>query len=86
MTHHTTPEFWDEYDKLPKQIQRRADENFVLLRSNPRHPSLHFKQIRDYWSVRVGLDYRALAIEDDNDELLWFWIGHHNEYDKLLRT
>jgi len=35
------------------------------------------------WSVRVGLHYRALATEVDAD-LVWFWIGSHAEYDKLL--
>jgi len=35
------------------------------------------------WSVRIGLHYRALAIEDDED-LLWIWIGSHAEYDRLL--
>jgi hypothetical protein len=34
--------------------------------------------------VRVGLRYRALAVEAD-DGLLWFWIGSHADYDKLLR-
>jgi hypothetical protein len=28
--------------------------------------------------------YRALAVEVD-DGLLWFWVGTHAEYDKLLK-
>jgi hypothetical protein len=31
----------------------------------------------------VGLHYRALAVEDGAD-LIWFWIGTHAEYDRLL--
>jgi len=37
-----------------------------------------------YWSARVGLDYRALATPVD-DGFLWFWIGTHGEYDRLIR-
>jgi hypothetical protein len=54
-----------------------------LLRQNPRHPSLHFKQAGRFWSVRVGLHYRAVAVEHEGN-MLWFWIGSHADYDKLL--
>ena len=30
-------------------------------------------------SVRTGIHYRALAIEDDED-YIWVWIGNHVEY------
>ena len=33
--------------------------------------------------MRVGRDYRALGALDEND-LIWFWIGSHADYDKLL--
>jgi hypothetical protein len=33
--------------------------------------------------VRVGLHYRALAVQEDQD-LVWFWIGTQAEYDRLL--
>ncbi|MEM1393696.1 MAG: hypothetical protein AAGG00_10460 [Cyanobacteria bacterium P01_H01_bin.150] len=57
---------------------------YELLKQDSSHPSLHFKKIgKKYWSVRAGLDYRALGIENDNG-ILWFWIGSHAEYDKLL--
>lgn len=41
--HHTAPGFWKCYDKLPDEIQRQAYQNFELLKSDPSHPSLHFK-------------------------------------------
>ncbi len=62
-----------------------ADLTYQRLRKNPRHPSLHFKKIGDLWSVRVGLHYRTLAVEDGND-LLWVWIGTHAEYDRLVQN
>jgi hypothetical protein len=46
-------------------------------------PSLHFKKVGRLWSVRVGLRYRALAVEIDQD-LLWFWIGSRAAYDDMV--
>ena len=60
-----------------------ADKNYELLKSNPLHPSLHFKKVGKYRAVRIGLQYRALAVEA-GDDLLWFWIGSLSEYDKLI--
>ena len=60
-----------------------ADVNYALLKSNERHPGLQLKKAGRFWSVRVGLHYRALGIEDGED-VVWFWIGHHAEYDRLL--
>jgi len=84
MNHFTVPSFWKGYASLPPTIQTLADKNFELLKENPKHPSLHFKKIDKYWSVRVGLNYRSLGVEID-EGLLWFWIGNHASYDKLIR-
>jgi hypothetical protein len=65
-------------------IQKLADQSYELLKSNPRHPSLHFKKTGKYHSVRVGLHYRALAV-DLPEGLLWFWIGTHDEYQRMIR-
>jgi len=81
--HHATGDFWDAYDRLPQQIQKLADENFELLKSDPKHPSLHFKWIGRFWSARVGKSWKALAIQD-GDDFIWFWIGSHSDYDKLI--
>ncbi|ALJ68290.1 hypothetical protein AOY38_10870 [Synechocystis sp. PCC 6803] len=83
MNHHTNSDFWFCYRHLPEEIQRRADKAYQLLNQNPRHPSLHFKKVGELWSVRVTLDYRALSVETD-DGYVWFWIGTHEDYDKLL--
>lgn len=83
ITHHASPGFWDCYAKLPSEVRSLADENFALLKRNSRHPSLHFKQIGRFWSVRVGLRYRALGVSTA-DGVLWFWIGTHKDYDRLL--
>lgn len=84
MRHFASPAFWHAYAKLPENVRALADKNYTLLKENPQHPSLHFKKAGRFWSVRIGLRYRALAVEVDNG-LLWFWIGSHADYDALIR-
>jgi mRNA-degrading endonuclease RelE of RelBE toxin-antitoxin system len=81
--HRTTPQFWKRCYALDDSTQKLVHKNSELLKANPRHPSLHFKEVGGYWSARVGLYYRALAIEDGND-YVWVWIGSHPEYGKLI--
>ena len=83
MRHFTTPDFWKCYEKLPVSIQELAYKNYQLLKQDSWHPSLHLKKVNSYWSVRVGIDYRAVGIKI-NEGILWFWIGIHTEYDKLI--
>lgn len=83
MPHHASTRFWRAYEALPVAVQRVADRSFALLKADPHHPSLRFKRVGRYWSVRVGLHYRALGTEAP-DGILWFWIGTHAEYDALV--
>ena len=86
MTSSVTPEFRKALRSLPQKVQSLARKNYVLWRADPGHPSVRFKPVKPgIWSARVGLAYRALgAVEGDT--VVWFWIGHHNEYDRLLRS
>ena len=77
------PRFWKLYDRLPVEIQAQADKQFALFSKDSSHPSLRFKQVGPFWSVRVSYSYRALAVKN-GEELTWFWIGTHADYDKLL--
>ncbi len=81
--HRANQRFWDCYRQLPDDIRRLADESYQLLRQDPRHPSLHFKRVGRFWSVRVGLHYRALAVEQENT-IVWFWVGTHGLYNRLI--
>lgn len=83
MKHYASPDFWSCFESLPDAVQELARGNYELLKENPLYPSLHFKKINNYRSVRIGLHYRALGI-DVQDGILWFWIGRHTDYDKLL--
>jgi len=84
MKHFTSPASWECYEHLPSSIQDLADKNFDLLKADPKHPSLHLKKVSRYWSARVGMKYRAVAVEIE-ESLLWIWIGTHAEYNKLLK-
>jgi hypothetical protein len=82
--HRAHPDFWWCYRKLPESVRGIADKNFELLKANPRHGSLQLKKVAaDIYSARIGLDHRALAF-DRGEYLLWFWIGSHDEYNRLI--
>jgi hypothetical protein len=76
--------FWQAFNALPKEIQEVARKGFKLWQRNPSHPSLHFKRVGQYWSVRVGISYRALALKR-GDDFVWFWIGDHDDYEQLIK-
>jgi hypothetical protein len=83
--HLATGRFWKCFDGLPGTVQKVSKEKFRLLKSNPSHPSLHFKKVGKLWSVRAGINYRALAVED-GENFTWVWIGTHTEYERLIGT
>ena len=83
MIHHASAAFWALYDALPANVRALADKNFALLKQDASHPSLHFKGVGRFRSVRVGAHYRALAVEIPGG-CLWFWIGSHADYDRLV--
>ncbi len=83
----TTKRFREALAQLPKDVQRQAREAYKLFRQNPHHPSLRFKKVHatePIYSVRINIDYRAVGVMD-GEEIIWFWIGPHAEYDKLLK-
>ena len=80
----TVTPFWQLYAALPKEIQKLADKQFDLFLLNPNHPSLGFKRKGNIYTAEVGRSYRAVA-RKRGDTYYWFWIGSHEEYNKLLR-
>jgi len=83
LNHYASPEFWQSYRALPVAVQRLADRCYEQLSRDPRHPSLHLKKVGRFYSARVGIRYRAVGIEAP-DGIVWFWIGPHAEYDKII--
>jgi len=82
-----TAKFWRLYASLPDNIQRRARRSYQTWRENPTHPSLHFKRVDEeepLYSVRINDNYRVLGMLED-DTMIWYWIGGHDEYERLLK-
>ncbi|MGI9175123.1 MAG: hypothetical protein ACR2GR_07385 [Rhodothermales bacterium] len=83
----TQPSFWKAYRGLPENVRQQARAAYRLFAEDPRHPSLQFKRVsqrRPVYSARINIDYRVLGVRD-GEEIVWFWIGPHHEYDRLLK-
>ena len=88
MTSRTTKRFRKLLADLPPHVRKQAMEAYVTWMGDPWHASLQFKQIhtaRPIFSARIGLDWRAVCIRS-GDTVLWYFIGSHAEYDKLIKT
>lgn len=86
MRSRTTSPFRKQLAALPPEIQQQARGAYRRFRRDPWHNSLHFKQVHPslpLYSVRIAKGYRAVGKRDERG-MLWFWIGSHNDYDKLL--
>ncbi|MEO7144252.1 MAG: hypothetical protein ABI165_12215, partial [Bryobacteraceae bacterium] len=87
MNSFTSRRFRDGFATLPRRVQRQARSAYRLFRQDHFHPRLNFKKVDgqdDVYSVRVGLGYRPLGQKVGND-IVWFWVGPHATYDKLIR-
>jgi hypothetical protein len=69
------------------RLDCRPVGHISLFKQNPSHPGLNFKKMdgqNNIYSVRIGLGYRALGQVVDGSDIVWFWIGAHADYDKLV--
>ena len=85
----TTAEFKRQLRQLPKDIQVQAFKAYRLWLDDHQYPSLEFKKLNTsepIYSVRIDRSYRALGTYlSDEDTILWFWIGHHSIYERILK-
>ncbi|PSF34512.1 hypothetical protein C7H19_18975 [Aphanothece hegewaldii CCALA 016] len=84
-----TNEFIKYFSDLPERVQKTARKNYKLWKQNPSHPSLEFKKLntkQPIYSVRAGIGWRALGVMKNPETIVWFWIGSHSDYDKLLNN
>jgi hypothetical protein len=82
----TTAKFRAAFDELPADVQRRARRAYRLFRQDPNHRSLRFKPVHPtepIFSVRITGGYRAVGVRT-GEEIVWFWIGTHAAYERLL--
>ena len=87
MKSHTNAAFRKLFAALPAETREQARAAYRLFKNNPRHPGLNFKRIHGsgrFVSARVGRSYRAVGVLSAADEVIWFWVGPHEQYEKLL--
>ena len=83
-----TSRFWRHYRELPEEIRLVAKKAYSVFKNDPWYPSLHFKPVHSglpVYSIRIAIDYRAVGILQ-NGKVIWFWVGSHSDYDKLLSS
>jgi len=84
----TTARYRALFNAAPAGIQEKIRAAYQLWSQNPAHPSLRFKKVhatQPIYSVRVDLDWRALGLVE-GDTVVWFWVGPHGEYERLLKA
>ena len=88
MISHVLPSFKKSFQILPKEIKHKAKEAYKIWKKNPFDNSLNFKQIhptKPIYSLQITLNWRAVGIRKEKNTMLWFWIGSHEEYNKLIK-
>ena len=88
MKSRTTRKFWKLFQEQPAAVQERARRTYRQWLADPNHPSLHFKRVDNadpVYSIRIGIQHRALG-GLEGDTVTWFWIGPHDEYERLLKS
>ena len=87
MKSRTTRSFRKLLALLPVEIRKQARTSYQLFVEDPHHPSLHFKRVHQkepVFSARVGRGYRAIGLREDENLIVWFWIGPHEQYETML--
>ncbi|HSA88641.1 MAG TPA: hypothetical protein VLF42_01965 [Burkholderiales bacterium] len=86
MESRTTEAFRKLLASAPIAVQTKARTVYRLWSENPAHPSLRFKKVHNtlpIYAVRIDLDWRAVGVLEGGT-MVWFWIGPHDEYERLL--
>ena len=83
------PDFRRDLARLPEEVRQRAREAYKRFAADPNHPGLRFKRLHAeaaLWSARITDSYRAVGVRKSDAEIIWFFIGTHAEYDRMLRN
>ncbi|BAY20409.1 hypothetical protein NIES2100_01500 [Calothrix sp. NIES-2100] len=86
MKSRTTIEFRKLFADLPEAVQEQTRVAYRQFKEDPSYPSLRFKKVHPelpIYSARISKNYRAVG-QLDGDTVIWFWVGSHTEYDRLL--
>jgi len=83
-----TEDFIVCFRELPDRIQRLARKSYRAWKKDQSHPGLQFKLVgkrKPVYSVRIGIGWRALGLRIETDTIVWFWIGSHADYERLIQ-
>lgn len=86
MNSRITEDYLNHFAQLPDSVKKQARKAYRLWKTDPYHPSLHFKQVHPVeplYSVKISRAWRVLGLLEDNT-VYWFWVGTHSDYDKLI--
>ena len=94
MKSYRSPRFNNAFEKLGEEVKEIARE-YRKFAENPYGPGVDFHAIKgtktkDIVAVNAGthrkIQYRALGVFDRKaQEVDWFWIGPHEEYNNILK-
>jgi len=74
----------EDYQQLPKRVQRKFDKQLRFLAENPQHPSLQIHRLADHWEFYVNLHYRCIFQQEGNVYILKH-VGRHRIVDRFGR-
>ncbi|KKT29605.1 hypothetical protein A3G55_03040 [Candidatus Giovannonibacteria bacterium RIFCSPLOWO2_12_FULL_44_25] len=81
---HTTSHFEDQFEKLPKSVQRIAVKKILLFEENQFHPSLNTHKLKgplaNFWAFSISKDYRVLFRFLENNAVIYYDIDTHDIY------
>ncbi len=86
MNSRITSQFRQTFGSLPENVREQTREAYRQFKQDSNHPSLRFKKVHPelpIYSARVSKSYRAVG-QLEGDTVIWFWVGSHTEYDRLL--
>ena len=81
-------EYQELFAKLPPDVQKQARKANRLFNINPYYPGLRFECVnkeKSRHSVRINRKYRAVG-RMEGDTIVWYFIGTHADYDRIIRS
>ncbi len=78
------PEFFSQYEALPKTVRKKFKKQLAFLKDNPKHRSLQIHKMEgtDYWEFYVDKGYRCIFKREGHMIRLLF-VGTHELIDRF---
>jgi len=78
-------DFLTAFSHVPQSQQKKVREFVTRFQCNPTSAAINYESIHDVQdkrvrTVRIGLDYRAIVLQPEEDKVyLLLWVDHHDE-------